>query len=583
MPFSSRPLIVSQQGVTAAQPSKFFPVHCFLLFLLLLLTNCSGASASSAPQKANRDPIDPKPKQATQAVGSAPADTAILTAKNNNLRTGQNSYETLLNVNDVNVAHFGKRISYPVDGEVYAQPLFMPGLTIRGRKHNVVFVATEHDSVFAFDADQPGPALWQTSFIQPEQGITPFAPADVGGCDNLGPEIGITGTPVLDETTATLYVVSSTKEQGRFVQRLHALDLATGQEKNNSPVSIQATAQGVGDGSSGGIISFDPLTENQRAALLLVNGVVLITWASYCDNGLYHGWILGYQASSLEQVVVYNDTPDGYQGGIWQSGGGMAADAKNNVYVVTGNGTYNLNNGGRDASDSVLKLSVQPQSLQIEDYFTPFNQECLGFPNDTDLGSGGLLLIPTINKLVSVGKEGRLYLIDQDDLGKYTSIDDPCENQERTDVDAVVQEFPPDTIAGGLYGSPVYWASTHGDYLYLCGAGDHLKAFLLKQNSFTLAMQTPERFSYPGANSALSSNGGRAGSGILWVLDPQSVLRAYDASNLQRELYASDENPARDAMTSYVKFSVPTIANGEVFVGTQNSLLIYGLLQRPSQ
>ncbi|HEY0753688.1 MAG TPA: hypothetical protein VGD98_06980 [Ktedonobacteraceae bacterium] len=571
MPFITQPPNLFSQRASDTRSLALFYGRWSLLLALLLLLNCCGTSTVPGPTKH-------RPAAVTPTVRPAPASTAVLTSKNDNLRTGRDDHETLLNVDNVNVSDFGKRMSYPVDGAVYAQPLFVPNLTIQGHQHNVVFVVTEHDSVFALDADQPGPALWQVSFIRLAQGITPLTPADVNNCRDLGSEIGITSTPVIDKSTDTLYVLSITKEHGNAVQRLHALDIISGQEKSGGPVTIQAAAQGSGDGSSGGVIYFDPRTANQRAALLLTNGVISIAWASYCDSGFYHGWIIGYDASSLKQVAVYNDTPDGYQGGIWQSGGGLAADDQNNLYVATGNGTYNLNQGGQDAGNSLLKLSIQPQGFKLEDYFTPFNQTCLGFPNDTDFGSGGILLLPANNGIVSAGKEGRLYFINRLALGEYSPIDDPCDNQKRTDVDAVDQEFSPGTIAGGLYGSPTYWHSDNGEYIYLCGADDHLKAFRLTQGRLTLAQQTSQHFSYPGANSALSSDGARAGNGILWVLDPQSVLHAYDAENLNLELYTTSQKAARDAMGSYVKFSVPTIANGEVFVGTQNSLLIYGLL-----
>src|SRR6266568_7856703 len=316
------------------------------------------------------------------------AATAITTYKGNSLRTGQYPNETILTTSNVNVAQFGKRVSYPVDGYVYAQPLFMPNVTIAGKTHNVVFVATQHDSVYAFDADQlsTSPPLWHTSFIDPAHGITTVSPSDIM-CNDIIPEVGITGTPVIDGSTSTLYLVAKTKDHGQVVQRLHALDITTGKDRSGSPVLIQASVPGSGAGSSNGVVSFNPLRENQRSALLLLNGVVYIAWASHCDNGPYHGWIIGYHATTLQQVpAVYNTSPNGTRAGIWQSGGGLAAENSGFIYFATGNGTFDLDSGGHDAGDSIVKLSTQNNALFPVDYFAPFNQACLDVA-DADLGS----------------------------------------------------------------------------------------------------------------------------------------------------------------------------------------------------
>src|SRR6266516_3429531 len=383
--------------------------------------------------------------EATQ--GAALTTTAITTYKGNSLRTGQYPNETILTTSNVNVAQFGKHVLYPVDGYVYAQPLFMPNVTIAGKTHNVVFVATQHDSVYAFDADQMStiPPLWHTSFIYPAHGITTVSPSDIL-CNDIIPEVGITGTPMIDGSTSTLSVVAKTKEQGHVVQRLHALDITTGKDRAGSPVLIQASVPGSGAGSSNGVVSFNPLRENQRSALLLLNGVVYIAWASHCDNDPYHGWVIGYNATTLQQVpgAVYNTSPNGTRAGIWQSGGGLAAESAGYIYFATGNGTFDVDSGGSDVGDSIVKLTTQ-NGLHRVDYFTPFNQACLEAA-DADLGSGGILLLPTSSELICVGKEGRVYVVNGNNMGKYTPIANPCNKQNLTNVDKVLQELPPGTI-----------------------------------------------------------------------------------------------------------------------------------------
>jgi len=527
-----------------------------------------------------------------QVRQSTPLNTAILTYKNDVSRTGLNPNESILNTANVNTNQFGKRISYSVDGQVYAQPLYVPNLTMGSSTHNVVFVATEHDSVYAFDADQTSFSrssdfLWHTSFINPP-GVTTVSSTDVN-CTDLVPEIGITSTPVIDTNTNTIYVVATTKENGAFVYRLHALDLTTGNEKPGSPTLIQASVAGTGAGSVNGQVTFTPKLERQRAALLLVNGTIYIAWAGYCDNPPYHGWVMGYtyNGSTFRQAFVYNSTPNGDDGGIWQSGGGLAADSSGNIYGISGNGKFDLNNTGNvDAGDTFLKWNSQ---LQLTDYFTPFNQSCLD-SGDVDLGSGGPLLLPsqsgsTPNELISLGKEGRIYVVNRDNMGKFTadsSLNCQTSEQNRTDIDKVVQELPPQTATTGLWGTPAYWNGPSGQYFYVGGSQDHLKAFSITNGmlSTSATSESPESFGFPSADPVVSCNGTIAGTAIVWAIDPNAVLRAYDASNLSTELYNSAQNVGRDGLDSYVKFTVPTVANGEVFVGTKATLTIFG--EQPS-
>ncbi len=514
----------------------------------------------------------------TRAYAAAPANTAVTTYKEDNTRSGNHTTETILNTSNVKQATFGKRVAYPVDGQVYAQPLFLPNVTVGGSTHNVVFVATEHDSVYAFDADQTSAVapLWRTSFINPPNVVSP-SNTDLS-CNDTVPEDGLTGTPVIDSKTGTLYVVVLTKEGGNFVYRLHALDVTTGNEKAGSPTVINATVPGTGDGSVSGQITFNPQRERQRAGLVLANNKVYIAFASFCDNLIYHGWILSYSynGSALQQVNVYNDTANGTEGGIWGAGGAVSADSSGNIYYASGNGTFDLASGGVDAGDSFVKLNG---NLQVQDYFTPFNQQCLD-NEDADLGSGGPLLLPGQNRFISAGKEGRIYVVDTTNMGHYNTIADVCNNQSRTDVDKIIQELPQSTI-GGLYSNATLWTNASGkQFVYFAGSNDNAKVFPLNNGTLTTAptSKTPESFGFTGGNPTVSSNNGATGTGILWTLDPTPALRAYDATNLATELYASNQNSTRDGLDSYVKFTAPTVANGKVFVGTGTTLSIFGLL-----
>jgi len=537
----------------------------------------------AAPALANTQSRAPYP--AMIQTGPASADFAMTTYKDDALRTGQDTEETVLTTKNVNVGQFGKRVSYGVDGQVYAQPLFMPDVIVNGRGHNVVYVATEHDSVYAFDADQTtgGAPLWHTSFLSSGVTTAPSADLYIINCCNVNPEVGITGTPVIDRGTNTLYVVAMTKEPGpTYVQRLHAIDIATGAERPGSPVTIKASVPGTGDGSSNGVVAFSGQHEFQRAALLLLNGVVYIPWASYGDSRPYHGWIIGYDAITLKQTAVFNDTANGKEGGIWMAGGGLAADPTNgSIYFQTGNGTYDTNTGVFDGGDTIYRLNGK---LQIADTFTPFNQSCLANA-DFDLGSGDSLVLPpqpgaTPSELIGGGKEGRVYVVDRTNMGGYTSISNPCSNQSLTNVDKVVQELRPGTVAGGVFSSPAYWHGPGGSYVYESGASDQIKAFPITNGLLASqpSSKSPETLPNPGANVMISSNGSTAGTAILWALVNHNGLYAYDATNLGTELYNSNQDPTRDGLTGYLHFTAPTVANGEVFVGTSTQLVIYGEL-----
>ena len=472
----------------------------------------------------------------------------VLTYHNDLARTGQNLAETVLTTQNVNAAQFGKRATYPVDGEVYAQPLVFAGS---------VFVATEHDSVYAFSDGGP---TWKVSLLPP--GATTVPNGDVN-CGQISPEIGITATPVIDPATATIYVVAMSKENGSYVHRLHALDTATGAERPGSPVVISASVPGKGDG--GATVSFIPKNYKERAGLVLWNGTVYTTWASHCDEFVYHGWVIAYDAKTLAQTGVYNNTPNARGASFWASGAAPAVDASGALYLVGGNGDFNADRGGTDLGNTFLKLT---STLSVTDYFAPFNYSALN-AKDLDLGSSGALLLPEEagsaahpHLLVSAGKEGRVYLLDRDNLGKFQPNSDSQIVQSLTGV------------VSPLFGIPVYFRNT----VYFSGAGDNLKAFSIPAGQLNASPTSATAVKFPGFGSVPSISANGTANGIVWTT--QNVggagLFAFDASNLGKELYRNT------TLGSYVKFSTPTAANGKIYVGTQNSLVVFGLLAAPT-
>jgi hypothetical protein len=517
----------------------------------------------------------------------ASAQANVTTQHNNAARTGANLSEVVLTTTNVNVSQFGKLFERTVDDEIYAQPLYVEGVDIPGLGvRNVVYVATNNDSVYAFDADDPAASapLWRVNYTNPAAGIVPVTRTDVGqACGtyvDFAGNIGIGGTPVIDPVSQTMYFVTRTKENGTFVQRLHAIDVRSGAERPGSPLAIQASVSGTGDGRDAqNNIAFNPRTHNQRAGLLLDHGTVYIAWASYCDQGPYHGWILGYDAATLQQVMVYNATPDGGLGGIWQSGGGLTADSTGNLYALTGNGSFNGDAGGRNFGNSFIKISPAGALL---DWFTPFNWSFLN-ATDEDLGVQNALLIPNTNLVIGGGKEGVMYVLDRNNLGHFRSGNNG----------QIVQSFQASSAAR-MNGAPVFWdGPTYGPAIYVWPAGDPLKVFRLVGGLFATpasaqssALAAP---GMPGGILSLSANGATAGTGILWAAlsragdanhTPQpGILRAYDAGNVTRELWNSQQNAARDTLGNFSKFSPPTVANGKVFVASlSRKVVAYGLI-----
>ncbi|MFZ0860943.1 MAG: IPT/TIG domain-containing protein [Candidatus Sulfotelmatobacter sp.] len=508
-------------------------------------------------------------------LSRAQAQVSVTTHHNDVGRTGQNLNETILNTSNVNVNQFGKLFACQVDGYVYAQPLYVAQVTISSALHNVVYVATENNSVYAFDADN-GAQLWHVNLG------TPVPSTDVSSTyKDLTPVIGITGTPVIDPVSSTLYVVAKTKNTSNstYHQNLHAVDITSGAEMPGSPVEITASVAGSGSGSSGGTIAFQPLYQLNRPGLLLLNGVVYIAFGSHGDIGPYHGWVLGYSASTLAQMAVFNTTPNGSEGAIWQGGQGLVADT-DNIYFMTGNGSFDANTGGTEYGDSVVKLATS-MGLSVSDYFTPDNQGSLN-QSDADLGSGGPILLPGTSSIVGGGKDGILRLINTASMGEYNSV-----------LNADLQEFQ--ATSGKIMIGPIYWNSpNHGPVVYLWGPGDYLKAFEFLNGSFQTTPISQSTMTNPAGNSnaaplSLSANGSTSGTGIVWAALSYSgdsnqqtvtgILRAFDATNLTTELWDSQKNATRDSVGNYAKFAPPTIANGKVYLATfSNQLLVYGLV-----
>ena len=429
----------------------------------------------------------------------------VITSQYDNARTGANLNETTLTPRNVNAQHLGKLFTLHVDGDVYAQPLFLAGVEIPGKgRHDVLFIATEHDSVYAFDAyGNPSSPLWQVSLLK--DGLT-TVPADDAQCPFIAPEIGITSTPVIDPDSGTLYVLARTKGrqillEHEYPQQLHALNVATGQEKLGGPKEIDASVSGSGPGSIGGKLAFNPLRDNPRAAMLLSRGTVYLSWASACDVGPYHGWMMAYDAQSLQQKAVFNASPDGDDSGIWAGDTGPAADKAGDIFVATGNGRFDANKSGRDYGDTLLKLDGQ--SLKIKDYFAPFNVDALN-AGDNDLGSGGPMLLPDQtgahpHLAVVEGKGSTLYLVNRDHMGHW---------QPGSDSHAVQTIHLPN----GVFGSMTYW----NHYVYVLSDSDALRQFEVKDGK--LAPKAASSNTFPGVSATpiVSANGSR--DGVVWIL-----------------------------------------------------------------
>ena len=510
------------------------------------------------------------------------AQTNVLTWHNDAARTGQNAGEAILAPANVNSTRFGLLANVTVDGKVDAQPLYVSALAIGTKRHNVLFVATEHDSVYAIDADT-ATVLWQKSLLGSGE-----TTSDARNCDQVTPEIGITATPVIDPNAGphgTLYVIAMSKDSlGNYYHRLHALDLSTAAELSNGPVVVKATYKGTGDGSSNGVVTFDPKQYKDRPGLLLLNGNIYTSWGSHCDIRPYAGWMMTFNQTTLAQTGVLDFVPNGNDAAPWNAGAGPAADASGNVYISLGNGTFDqtLNAQGfpstGDYGNAIVKVSLSGNSLAPTDYWTMYNSDAESSV-DTDLGSGGLMLLPDVvdasgktrHLAVNAGKDHNIYVVDRDNMGHYDASNDGTIYQQLTGA-----------LPGGEWSSPAYFNS----HVYYGSVGQNLRSFQVSAAQLVGSgvQTTAATFGYPGTTPSVSAY--NATNGIVWATEntTPAVLHAYDANNLSTELYNTNQAAnARDQFGAGNKFIVPTIANGKVYVGTQNSIGIFGFVrQKPA-
>ncbi len=512
-------------------------------------------------------------------VGAAPPFKGVLTYHNDNQRTGRYPSETSLTLKNVNSSTFGKLFVIPTDGRVDAQPLYAPTVSIPGNgTHNVLFVASEHGTVYGFDADN-GSTLWQVTTLASGE-----TPSDNRGCSQVTPEIGVTSTPVIDLTSGphgTIYVVAMSKDpSSNYHQRLHALDITSGAEEFGGPVEIAAKYPGTGDNSQGGYVIFDPKQYKERAGLLLLDHIVYTSWASHCDDRPYTGWIISYNETTLAQQSVLNVTPNGHEGAIWAAGAGLAADTIGNIYFLDANGTFDtaLNAKGfpenGDYGNAIMKLSTKKGQLAVSDYFNMYNTVSES-DVDEDLGSGGAMVVPNfvdskgvLHKLVvGAGKDANIYVANRTNMGKFNPNNNSQIYQEVTGA-----------LAGSVFSAPAF----EDNAIYYGAVGDTIKAFSFNTSGLlnsTPASATSTKFSFPGATPSIS--GAATGDLILWATENTSpaVLHAYEAKNLSVELYNSNQAAGgRDHFGSGNKFITPTIANGKVYVGTASGVGVLGLL-----
>lgn len=588
----------SNQNVTVGQTATFSVTATGTALLSYQWqknsTNISGATASSytTPATVSGDNGAQFDVIVSNTVGSQTSTMATLTVNAvtastidvvtyhyDNLRTGQNLNETILTSANVNSTTFGKLGAFTVDGRVDAQPLYLSAVAMPGvGTKNVLYAATEHGSVYAFDADSvngnTSGFLWKASVLGSGE-----TSSDDRGCGQVTPEIGVTATPVIDRTRGThgaIYVVAMSKNAtGNYFHRLHALDLTTGAELFGGPMLVQATYPGTGDDSSGGNVVFNAKQYKERPGLLQIGGTIYTTWSSHCDARPYTSWVMSYDANTLAQTSVLNLVPNGSEGGIWMAGTAPGADASGNIFFMVGNGDFDttLNTGGFPANANCGQCYVRLSStapMKLLDYFTPSNTVSESNA-DTDLGSGGPLLLPdlvdangaTRHLAVGSGKDAIIYVLDRDNMGKFNSSADNIYQQINGQI-------------GGVFSKPSYFNNT----VYYGAVGDHLKAFPITNAKLagTPAAQSANSFAYPGTTPSISANG--TSNAIVWAVENGStgVLHAYNATNLTSELYNSNQAANSRDHFSDNKYVTPMVANGKVYVGTPNSVVVFGLL-----
>jgi len=540
--------------------SKFY-INKVLICILTLIFSSSAIVAQTKPYFVSNQHV------------------SVTTQHNDNSRAGSNNSETELTTTNVNTNTFGLLFTLDVDDQTYSQPLVVSDVSIDSGVHNVVYFATVNNSIYAYDGDN-GTLYWNKNYTL--SGMRPPNAKDikdVGGLCNanymdFSGNMGIVGTPVIDNATKIIYFVARSSDGTSNHQFLHAVNITNGMDVK-TPVEIKATYAGTGDGSVNGIITFDPLKQNQRASLVLSNGIVYISWSSHCDWGPYHGWVMGYNASTLQQQIVYNDTPNGADGGIWGSGQGLAADDAGNIYISVGNGTVNHGTNGKDYGESAVKLTPSGNTLTVASYFTPYNYVTLN-NNDADFGSIGSLLIPHSNYYLTGDKNGSLYLLNKDNMGGMN-----------TTSNVVNQELNLKTAGSEEHCQLAYFNNGTSEHIYIWAENDKLRSYPYASGK----MGTPVLSSVAGptgsSGAVLSVSSNAGANGVLWAsfaftgdaehyVSP-GILRAFDANDVTRELWNSNMN-AGDNVGKYAKFSSPTIANGHVYLGTfSKSVQIYGL------
>ena len=549
------------------------------------LNQCSDVSCVSSPRRANylHLPICQSPRLTSVLVGFIlctvliVSATDVVTYHNDVARTGQNLQEKILTPRKVKPSRFGKLFAFPVDGIIDAEPLYLSAVSIPGKgTHNVIYAVTENDSVYAFDADS-GASLWHKSLLKSGE-----TPSDDHACRQISPQIGIASTPAIDRTSGphgTIYVVAMSKNSSSYFQRIHALDITTGRELFGGPVAVKARYPGTGDNSHNGYVVFDPGQYAERQGLLLLNHVIYTAWTSHCDFRPYTGWVIGYSESTLAQTSVLNVTPNGNEGSIWQAGAGIASDGQN-LFFLDANGTFDtaLNKKGfpnkGDYGNAFLKVSTANNKLRVVDYFNMFNtiQES---ESDQDLGSGGALVLPAmkdakgkIRRLaIGAGKDQNIYIVDRTNMGKFNPNNDRAIYQE---IDGV--------LGGGEWALAAYFKGN----IYFGPVGNNLLQFEFSKARLSTSplSRSSGTFNYPGTTPSVSANG--SSNGIVWAIehsDPNDVLHAYQATNLAKELYNSNQaGNQRDQFGTASHFGTPMIVNGKVYVGTTNGVAVFGLL-----
>src|SRR6267378_1296199 len=539
------------------------PISCSIIVVLIVFSfaGCGGYASTGSVNGGG--------------PGGPYSGVDVLTYHYDNQRSGMNLNEVTLTPANVNSTQFGKKGEFTVDGKVDAQPLYLSQVTIGGQKKNVLYVATEHGSVYAFDADSvngnTSTFLWKVTTLGSGE-----TTSDNRGCSQVSPEIGITATPVIDRTRNAIYVVAMSKNSsGNYFQRLHALDLSTGAELFGGPRTITATYPGTGDNSSGGNVVFDPKQYKERPGLLQINGTIYTTWSSHCDIRPYTSWVMAFSADTLAQTSVLNLVPNGSEGGIWMAGTAPAADPAGNLFFILGNGDFDttLNASGFPANGNCgncfVKLSTS-SGLKLADYFTPHNTVAESNA-DTDFGSGGGILLldvadsggNTRHLSVGAGKDSIIYVVDRDSMGKFNAT-----------ADQIYQEIS-GQLGGSIFSMPAFFNNT----VYYGAVGDALKAFPVTtaRLAATPSSQSTHHFGYPGTTPSVSANG--AANGIVWAIENGgAILFAYDAANLTTELYNSNQAANNRDHFSGNKFITPMVANGRVYVGTQTSVAVFGLL-----